>query len=129
MSHDEVFEKVRGILVDSLGVDEDEVSPDSTLQGDLGAESIDMLDISFALQKAFNIKIPQGELAPPEDVFSNPEFVNGGKLTPAGIARLRQAMPHVDFTGFESDPSVNRISDLFTVQTIVRYVEGKLAAV
>ena len=128
MSQTDVFEKVRKVLVDSLGVDEDEVTMSATLQGDLGAESIDILDISFALQKAFNIKIPQGELAPPEEVFTNPEYVSNGVLTPAGVGRLKKAMPHVNFAGFESNPAVTRIADLFTVEAIVKYVEGKLAA-
>ena len=58
----EVFEKIRAALVDALGVDDDEVTPDATLVGDLGAESIDFLDIVFRLEKAFNIEIPRAEL-------------------------------------------------------------------
>ncbi|NMC21777.1 MAG: acyl carrier protein, partial [Thermogutta sp.] len=63
-SKEEIFEKVREVLVDALAVEEDEVRPDSTLVGDLGAESIDFLDIVFKLEKTFNIKIPRGELFP-----------------------------------------------------------------
>ncbi|MEX2673259.1 MAG: acyl carrier protein, partial [Phycisphaeraceae bacterium] len=62
MTQDEVFEKVQEVLVDALGVDDDEVVADATLTGDLGAESIDFLDIVFRLEKAFDIKISQGEL-------------------------------------------------------------------
>ena len=78
-SRDEIFEKVRAALVDALGVDEDEVSPAATMVGDLGAESIDFLDIVFRLEKAFGIKIPRGELFP-EDVLSSTEYVADGKL-------------------------------------------------
>ena len=70
LSKEQVFEKVRTALVDALGVDEDEVKPQATLVGDLGAELIDFLDIVFRLEKSFDIKIPRGELFP-EDILTN----------------------------------------------------------
>ena len=124
MTEDEVFEKVRETLVDALGVDDDEVTLGATLTGDLGAESIDFLDIVFRLEKAFNIKIPPGDLFP-DNVLNNPEYVEGGKLTPSGLARLKESMPHVDFGDFEGDPDVGKMTELFKVQTIVNYVQGK----
>jgi acyl carrier protein len=126
-SRDEVFEKVRDVLTDALGVDDDEVTPEATLQGDLGAESIDFLDIVFRLEKAFGIKIPKGELFP-DDLMNNPEYVDKDRITPAGLEKLKAAMPHADFSTFEQSPLVSRMPELFTVQTIVRYVEGKLVA-
>ncbi len=127
MSRDEVFSKVKDVLVDALGVDDNEVTEQATLTGDLGAESIDYLDIVFRLEKTFNIKIPRGELFP-EDLLNNPEYVEGGKMTPKGLAQLKENMPHADFAEFEADPDVNRVSDLFTVKTIVTYIQRKLAA-
>lgn len=126
-NRDEVFGKVRDVLSDALGVDDDEVQPLATLQGDLGAESIDFLDIVFRLEKEFSIKIPRGELFP-DDVMANPEFVDGDRMTEAGVQTLKQAMPHADFEAFEKDPVVSKMPDLFTVNTIVNYVENKLAA-
>ena len=126
-NREEVFSTVRDVLSDALGVDHDEVSDDSTLQGDLGAESIDFLDIVFRLEKAFSIKIPKGELFP-EDALNNPELVDGDRLTPAGLETLKSAMPHADFAQFEQDPAISKVPDLFTVRTIVNYVEGKLQA-
>ena len=125
MTEDEVFEKVKETLVDALGVDEEEVTPDATLTGDLGAESIDFLDIVFRLEKVFNIKIPRGELFP-DGIFNNPEFVKDGKLTASGLAQLKTSMPHVDFTEFEQDPDINKMASLFKVQTIVSYVKTKV---
>ena len=125
MTEDEVFEKVKETLVDALGVDEEEVTPDATLTGDLGAESIDFLDIVFRLEKAFNIKIPRGELFP-DGIFNNPEFVKDGRLTASGLAQLKTSMPHVDFTEFEQDPDINKMASLFKVQTIVSYVKTKV---
>jgi acyl carrier protein len=127
MSRDEVYEEVKEVLIDALGLDDDEVTPEATLMGDLGAESIDFLDIVFRLEKAFEIKVPREELFPAEAVLNNPEFVSGGKLTEKGLAELRDKMPHTDLTEFEKDPNVNNIADLFTVDAIVNFVEGKVA--
>ncbi len=126
-SCDEVFAKVRDVLSDALGVDEEEVVPGATLQGDLGAESIDFLDIVFRLEKEFSIKIPKGELFP-DDILNNPDYVDGDKVTPAGLEKLKAAMPHADLSPLETSPYVSKMPDLFTVNTIVRYVETKLAA-
>ena len=126
-SRDEVFAKVRDVLSEALGVDDEDVVSEATLQGDLGAESIDFLDIVFRLEKEFSIKIPKGELFP-DDFLNNPDYVDGDKLTPAGMDKLAQAMPHADFSQFKEAPYVSKMPELFTVNTIVNYVEGKLAA-
>ncbi len=126
MSRDEIFGEVQEVLVDALGVDDDEISNEATLMGDLGAESIDFLDIVFRLEKAFGIKIPREELFPAESLMNNPEFVNNGKLTEVGLRELREKMPHTNLAGFEDDPNINKLGDLFTVGAIVNYVEGKL---
>ena len=128
MSRDEIFQEVQEVLVDALGVDNEEVTSEATLMGDLGAESIDFLDIVFRLEKAFQIKIPREELFPAESLMTNPEFVANGKLTEKGLAELKNAMPHTDFAAFESDPDINKLGDLFTVNSIVNYVEIKLKA-
>ncbi len=124
-SQEEIFAKVRTALVDALGVDEEEVTPTATMVGDLGAESIDFLDIVFRLEKAFNIKIPRGELFP-EDILNNAEYVHDGKVTSAGIELLKKRMPFADLSGFETNPVVQDFVLVLTVQDLVRYVEGKL---
>ena len=126
MIPEEIFEQVRESLVDALGLDDDDITPDATLMGDLGAESIDFLDIVFRLEKAFDIKVPREELFPAEAVLNHPEFVSGGKVTEKGLAELRDKMPHTDLSEFEADPDVNKIADLFTVQAIVNFIEGKV---
>jgi acyl carrier protein len=125
MSRDEVFKKVEAVLIDALGVDEEEVTDEATLTGDLGAESIDFLDIVFRLEKAFEIKIPRGELFP-DDILNNPDYVENGKMTPTGLQQLMKSMPHADFTEFKKDPNVSRMPDLFTVKAIVDFVTMKL---
>ena len=128
MSRDEIFQQVQEVMVDALGVDDDEVTTEAALMGDLGAESIDFLDIVFRLEKTFGIKIPREELFPAESLLNNPEFVKNGKLTETGLAELRNKVPHTDLTAFENDPDVNKLGDLFTVRAIVNYVETKLNA-
>ena len=128
MSRDEVFGEVKEVLVDALGLDDDEVTESATLMGDLGAESIDFLDIVFRLEKSFGIKIPREELFPAESLMNNPEYVTNGKLTDMGMAELKAKMPHTDISTFQDDPDVNKMADLFTVAAVVNFVEGKLKA-
>jgi len=124
---DEVFEKVQAALVEALGVDDDEVTPEATMVGDLGAESIDFLDIVFRLEKAFNIEIPRAELFP-EDILTNAEYVQDGKVTDAGLAELKKRMPFADLTKFEANPVVQEFGNLLTVSDMCRYVESKVGA-
>ena len=124
---DEVFKKVQAALVDALAVDEEEVTPQATMVGDLGAESIDFLDIVFKLEKAFSIEIPRKELSP-EDILTNADYVQDGKVTAAGLAELKRRMPFIDFTRFEANPQIREFSNLLTVGALCKYVESKVAA-
>jgi acyl carrier protein len=124
----QVFEQVRGVLVDALGVDDDEVTSQATLMGDLGAESIDFLDIVFRLEKTFGIKIPREELFPAETLINNPEFVDNGKMTAKGLSELKARMPHTNISEFVKNPDMSKFGDLFTVDMIVNFVESKLKA-
>lgn len=126
-SKSEIFSKVQEALVDALGVDEDEVTPTATLQGDLGAESIDFLDIVFRLEKAFGIKIERGELFP-EDILTNTDYVEEGNVNAAGLAALKERMPFADLTKFAADPNVTNLGKQLTVQDMCNFVEHKLAA-
>jgi len=123
---EEVFEKVREALVDALGVDDDEVTPEATIQGDLEAESIDYLDIVFRLEKSFDIKIERDELLP-QDVLTNPEYVEDGRLNSQGLATLKERMPFADLSGFEDDPTISKLGEQLTVADMCRFVESKLS--
>jgi acyl carrier protein len=122
---DEVFEKIKTALVDALGVEEDEVTPTATLVGDLGAESIDFLDIVFRLEKSFDIKIPRGELFP-EDILTNSSYIKDGKVTDSGLAELRKRMPFADLDNFAKNPVVQDFASLLTVADMCRFVETKV---
>ena len=119
------------MLDEALGADEEEITLEASLTADLEAESIDFLDIVFRLEKTFStderpFKIGQGELFP-ENLMENPEWVVDGKFTDAGMAMLKERMPHVDFSKFENDRDVNKVAELITVASIVQFVERKLA--
>ncbi len=124
---DEILNKVTESMVDALGVEEEEVTLTASLTEDLGAESIDFLDIVFRLEKAFGIKIPRGDLFP-ENLLSSPEYVKDGKLTDEGLGVLREKMPHADLSQFEANPLVSELGQLFTVGMIVNYVSERLNA-
>ncbi len=126
MSHDDIFKKVREVLVDALGVDDDEVTPTARLTTDLHAESIDFLDIVFRIEKAFGFKIGQGELFP--DNINDPKYINDGMVNAAGLALLKDRMPHVDFTEFAANPKLEKVSEVFTVNSLVNFVSNKLKA-
>ncbi|MEN0019668.1 MAG: phosphopantetheine-binding protein [Planctomycetota bacterium] len=127
MNRDEILDKVREVLVDALAVDDDEVTPTATLRGDLGAESIDMLDITFKLEQEFDFKVAEGEMIP-QNALQDPEFVQKGAITDKGIAELKTRMPHFDFDKLGSQPTVETLMNAFTVDTLVNFVERKLAA-
>jgi acyl carrier protein len=123
---EDIYGKVMRVLVESLNVDEGDVTPTATLQGDLGAESIDFLDIVFRLEREFGIRIPQGELFP-ESVFQgDPDFVQDGRVTERGMGELRSRMPYADLSTFDEDRRLTSVPDLFTVGLVTRYVEWKL---
>ena len=122
---DEVYEKIQNALMEALGVDEEEVTPEATLVRDLGAESIDFLDIVFRLEKTFDIKIPRGELFP-EDVLTNSKYVEDGRVTEVGLKELRERMPFANLDEFEKNPVVQDFGNLLTVADMCRFLEGKV---
>lgn len=125
LTEDEIFGKVQSSLEDALGVDDDEVTMEATLVGDLGAESIDFLDIVFKLEKAFGIQIPREELSP-EDILTNSQYVQDGVVTADGLAELKKRMPWADLSDFEAEPKVQNFGNLLTVGDLCRYVGSKV---
>ena len=131
MTKDDIFGKVSEVLEEALGCDDDEITPEASLTADLGAESIDFLDIVFRLEKVFGtpdkpFKIDQGELFP-ENLSENPDWVSDGKLTDSGLTMLKDRMAHVDFIAIENgDRKLSKLADSITVNSLVNFVENKL---
>ena len=122
----ELIKNVKTIISQALKVDEQNVQLDSSLIKDLGAESIDFLDIVFRLEKTFKIKVPKGELFP-EKLLTDARFVKESKITPAGIEELQRKIPNAPWGEFLKDPRVANLGDVFTVGMIVDYLSEKLA--
>ena len=132
LTQDEILEKTREILMEALVLDADEITPESSLTADLQAESIDFLDIVFRLEKTFStedkpFKIEPGELFP-DNLLENPEWVQEGKLTDAGMDMLKERMPHVDFSAFDQDRNVEKVAANITVASLVTFIDRKLSA-
>jgi acyl carrier protein len=130
MDDKEIFEKVQDAIVEALGVEPDEVEPSSMLFDDLGAESLDLLDIVFRLEKTFGIKIPRGGIQ--QDVLASEgikeeDVVSDGALTALGAEKLRERMSEVPPDKITEGFRVDDIPTLFTVQTFVNIVKQQLA--
>ena len=126
-----IYEKVKESVVEALGVDDDEVTPEAVLFDDLGAESLDLLDIVFRLEKEFSIKIPRGgiqadALAGEGETLKEEDLVVDGVLTPLGIEKLKVSMPEVDPSRITEGFRVDDIATLFTVQTFVNITKKLL---
>ena len=132
LTQDKILEKTREVLMEALVLDAEEVTPEASLTADLQAESIDFLDIVFRLEKTFStedkpFKIEPGELFP-DNLLENPEWVQEGKLTDAGMDMLKERMPHVDFSQFDQDRSVDKVAANITVSSLVTFIDRKLSA-
>ncbi len=123
---DEIFRKIQETLAGALGADPSAVSPEASLVRDLGAESIDFIDIIFRLEKCFDIKIPSGELFP-GNILNDEQFVKEGRVTPAGLQELKAKVPYLDIESFSRDPQVSRLADFFTVRMVMNYIQDRFA--
>ena len=126
MTKDQVFEKVQECLAGALGIEPSEIQPGSSLVRDLGAESIDFIDIIFRLEKAFDIKIPSGELFP-ANLLNEEGLIQEGQVTPAGLKVLREKIPYLDLNEFEKDPRVANLAGYFTVQMVLNYIRDRVS--
>lgn len=126
MDESEILNKVQECLAGALGIEPGEIRPESSLVRDLGAESIDFIDILFRLEKAFDIKIPSGELFP-ANLLNEERLVQAGRVTSEGIKVLREKIPYLDLREFEKDPQVSKLAEQFNVQMILDYVRDRMA--
>lgn len=126
MDEDLIFSKVQECFSGALGIEANEILPESSLVRDLGAESIDFIDMIFRLEKTFDIKIPSGELFP-GNLLNQEGLVEEGRVTAEGMKVLRQKLPFLDLTGFEKDPVVSNLPGLFNVQMVVDYLRERMS--
>ena len=118
-----VFPGVAATMADALGCDTEQMKPDASLIDDLGAESIDFLDIVFRLERAFKVKIPRGKIVEEaRGELSEAEFGQGGFVSAAGFERLRSYLNEVPAERFKSPLKVGDIPSLFTAETFCKMV-------
>jgi acyl carrier protein len=120
---DEIFPTVAKTIADALGCELDEVRRDASLIDDLGAESIDFLDLVFRLERAFKVKIPRGKII--EDArgdLPEAEFEQKGVVTEAGLVRLKQFLAEVPADRFKAPLKATDIPRLFTAETFAKLV-------
>jgi acyl carrier protein len=118
-----IFPKVAEAVADAIGCEPEEVKLDSSLIDDLGAESIDFVDIIFRLQRLFQVKIPRGKIV--EEArgdLSETDFEKGGTVTDAGLERLKSFLSEVPADRFKSPLSVADVPRLFTIETFCKLV-------
>lgn len=124
----EVELRVRRVVAESLCVDLEDVQASHYLMRDLGAESIDFLDIMFRLEKEFDIKIPQREIERQARGDMAPEdFEIEGRLQPRGIARLKELIPEINPAALHEGMALRELPALFTVDVFIGIVQRKLA--
>lgn len=123
---EDIYVRVARVLAETLNADEVDLTPTATLQGNLGAESIDFLDIVFRLEREFGIDIPNDELFPESIFHGSPDFVREGQVTDQGMNELRSRMPYADLGNLDRDRRLNIVADLFTVGLVASYITWKL---
>lgn len=127
MTNDEISQQVQGAVAEALALDEDEVTPDATLMDDLGAESIDLLDILFRLERSVGVKIQAADLGEhlqggiPDDEFSDADEV----ITEKGLAHLKEVLPQIDTEELSGKLQADEVINLFTVQNLTDMVVAR----
>jgi acyl carrier protein len=130
MSRDEIVSAVQEAVSGALGVGTDEVTPEATLLGELGAESIDLLDILFRLERKLGVKIQASDLGAhvqggiPDDEFGD----ENGIVSAKGLAQLKKVMPQIDTNALTGKLEAEKVMSLFTVDNLVDLVAARAAA-
>ncbi len=127
LTETEAFSAVQEAVVGALGVDEDEATPDATLMDDLGAESIDLLDILFRIERSTGVKIQAADLSAylqggiPDDEFSDENEI----ISEKGLEQLKKVMPQIDADELRGNLEAEKVISLFTVRNLADMVADR----
>jgi acyl carrier protein len=122
----DIHARVAHLLAEVLAVDKEHITPTAALQRDLGADSLDLLEIKFRLEQEFGIDISPEEFFPKSILPIGPEWVEAGSLTPKGLTELRSRLPYVDLGEFQVDRPLEALSALCTADLVTAYIQWKL---
>ena len=127
MNDEKIVAQLKKCIAETIGIKEEEIQPDSSLIADLGADSLDLLDLVFRIEQTFKIKITRGDIErKARETLPEEEFEKDGYLTEKGKESLKQALPEIDASKFEGNLRRNDIPKLFTVNTFLRLIKEKL---
>lgn len=118
-----ILAEITPIVAEVLAVEPEEVRPESRFFEDLGGESIDMLELSFQLEKRYGTPVPLQKIATSDDLGTDAD----GRLTSLAMAHLKSSYPFLDYSAFEKDPVKSRISEMFTIEALARFVAAALS--
>lgn len=127
MTREEIAGHVHEAVAEALALDDDEVTGDATLMDDLGAESIDLLDILFRLERSVGVKIQASDLADhvqggiPDEEFGDDNEI----ITEKGLAHLKTVMPQLDIDELAGSLKADEVMGLFTVDNLVDMVVAR----
>lgn len=126
MERNEIEKRVKRTVGSALGVEENEIGQGSRLMPDLGAGSIDIIDINFQLEQEFHIEISSDEFWNMTDDLGNTEYFVDGRMTDAGIAMLRKRFAGFDRLGLKSGDPLLKLVESFSIEMILDYIETKI---
>jgi acyl carrier protein len=129
MASEETYNSVKEAVVGALGVDDDEVTPDATIMDDLGAESIDLLDILFRIERSTGVKIQASDIGEHiQGGITDEEFGNEeGVVSETGLTQLKKVMPQIDTGALQGTLKAEQVIGLFTVDNLADMVEQRAA--
>ncbi len=127
MGDQDILPNLKRCITETIGIKEEEIELDSSLIDDLGADSLDLLDLVFRLEQAFKIRITRGEIeARAKETMPDEDFEVDGLLTEKAKKSLKELLPEVDGSRFNGNLRKSEIPRLFTVKTFLRLVKEKL---
>ena len=128
MQRSEVFPRVRALIADSLAVAETSVTPDSRLIDDLGADSLDFVDLMFAIEKAFGVKLREADLNFLTRLdFSSPTVMKDGFLTQETLDSIAPLLPGLQHVPDRARVTPGELFSLLTVETLCLMIERRLS--
>jgi acyl carrier protein len=116
-------------VADALGIDIEEVVPEATVLGDLEAESIDLLDVLFRIEKAADVKLKVSDMAEllqggiPDEEFADENDI----INEVGLAQLKKSLPQIDIEELAGKLTADEVLSLFTVQNLTDLVTERAA--
>lgn len=127
MDDNEAFEKVKQCILNTVEAKDVEITPKSRLINDIGADSLDLIDLFFRLEQSFKIKLSPREIEKQiKSRLNEKDFEKDGFITDEAIEELKTALPEIDPSNFKKGLRQADLPALITVEVIVNLVLRKV---